>query len=394
MPNVSRTNSLLARSPNTKLTHIPQVQELLQKVEDLEQLQADRATISFEPEKDEIRIRDQVSFFDGIKDLAQKAFAGLRRPKLPLYKDGSGDYEVATRRFKFLDESRDRKIPLVVYSPKGLPVGQKSPVVVFSHGLAGNGLTYKYFGRHLASHGYTVLQPTHVGSDTTSFVRRPSINIFSQKELVDRAKDVSYTLDLLENGSLPPEISGKVDLENVALAGHSFGALTAQAMAGVDVKDRQGKERDVVDERIDAFIGMSPYGDSLPTHLLGMDPKSYGDIDKPLLTLSGDHDRLFTGAEGPNVHLDPFNGASSKHKYHLVIDKTLHVSFAQVFGLVGMTASMTNSTSLAFLDANLKKDRKAHQYLVEELPKVALSRESQAFVGSHCDGQVAKGRPV
>ena len=323
-------------------------------------------------------------FFDGLRDLAGKAYAGLRRPKLPLYKDSAGEHEVSTQRFKFEDETRGRKIPMVVYSPKDLPEGEKSPVVVFSHGLAGNSYTYKYFGEHLASHGYTVLQPTHLGSDTTSFVRKPSLGIFSQKELVNRTKDVSYALDQLENGGLPEEITKNVDMENVALAGHSFGALTAQAMAGVDVKDKQGNEREVQDERIDAFIGMSPYGDSLPTHLLGMDPKSYSDIEKPLLTLSGDHDRLFTGTEGPDVHLDTFHGASSKHKYHLVIDKTLHASFAQVFGLVGITAAMTNSASLAFLDANLKQDKAAHEYLVDDLPKVALSRNSHAFVGPHC----------
>ena len=327
---------------------------------------------------------EPVGFLEGIRDLAQKAVEGLRRPKLPLYKEKTGEYRVAIERFDFKDDSRERKVPLTVYHPEGLEEGQKSPVVVFSHGLAGNELTYRYFGKHLANHGYTVLQPTHVGSDTTSFVRRPSLNIFSQKELVERTKDVSYALDLVENKVLPERITSHADLENVALAGHSFGALTAQAMAGVDVVDKKGAEAEVEDERIDAFIGMSPYGDSLPTHLLGMDPKSYGKIEKPLLTLSGDHDRIFTGTEGPNVHLDTFNGASSEHKYHVVIDKTMHASFGQVFGLIGITAAVANSTSMAFLDSTLKQDEAAHQYLLNDLSKVALSHDCHAFVGPHC----------
>ena len=335
---------------------------------------------SFVPREEE----EAEGFFTGIRDLAQKAVEGLRRPKLPLYKEATGGYEVAIERFSFKDEERGRKIPLTVYHPQDLKSGEKSPVVVFSHGLAGNELTYRYFGKHLASHGYTVLQPTHLGSDTTSFIRRPSLNIFSQKELVDRTRDVSYVLDLVDNKVLPERITAQADLENVALAGHSFGALTAQAMAGVDVVDKNGAEAAVEDERIDAFIGMSPYGDSLPTHLLGMDPKSYAKIEKPLLTLSGDHDRIFTGTEGPNVHLDTFYGASSEHKYHVVIDKTMHASFGQVFGLIGITAAVANSTSTAFLDSTLKQDKAAHKYLQSDLPEVALSHDCHAFVGPHC----------
>ena len=322
-------------------------------------------------------------FFDRAKEVAKRALKGLARPKLPLYGESEGPFGVDIKRLEFKDESRNRDIPLVVYSPKDKEDLEKSPVVVFSHGLAGNQYTYRYFGKHLASHGYTVLQPTHKGSDTTSFVRRPSVKIFSQGELVDRGKDVSFALDLLEQGKLPDDVTSKVDLENVALAGHSFGALTAQAMAGVVVTDRSGREVPIEDDRFDAYIAMSPYGDSLPTHLLGMNPKTYDHIEKPLLTISGDHDRLFTGGEGPRVHRDTFNGASSKHKYHMEIDKTVHASFAQMFGIVGITAAVTNSTSLAFLDAHLKEKKEAHEYLLKEMPKVARSYNSDAFIGPH-----------
>lgn len=322
-------------------------------------------------------------FFDRMKGMAKRAIDGFSRPKLPLYKESEGEHQVSIERLNFRDESRGRDVPLVVYHPSNKEDLDKSPVVVFSHGLAGNEYTYRYFGKHLASHGYTVLQPTHVGSNTSSFVKRPGLNIFSQKELIDRGKDVSFALDLLQDGKLSKEISEKVDLENVALAGHSFGALTAQAMAGVVVKDHEGKEVPIQDDRFDAFIGMSPYGDSLPTHLLGMDPSTFDRIEKPLLTLSGDIDRLFTGTKGAKVHLDTFHGASSEHKYHVVIDKTLHAAFAQMYGLIGVTAALTNSTSMAFLDANLKGDKKAHDYLVDDLAKVAHSHKSVALVGPH-----------
>ncbi|MFA7480424.1 MAG: alpha/beta fold hydrolase [Vulcanimicrobiota bacterium] len=316
------------------------------------------------------------------KELAGRALSGLSRSKLPLYKEEEeGPFGAKIERLEFHDEARNRHIPLVVYHPENKEQLEKSPVVVFSHGLAGNEYTYRYFGKHLASHGYTVLQPTHVGSSTSSFVKHPGLNIFSRQELVDRGKDVSFALDLLEQGKLP-EVGDKVDLENVALAGHSFGALTAQAMAGVTVTDGKGNEVPVEDDRFDAYIAMSPYGDSPPTRILGMQPETYDKIEKPLLTISGEYDWFMTGIKGPRVHRDTFQGASSVHKYHLEIDKALHVSFAQVFGLVGITAAMTRSTSLAFLDAHLQGDAAAQDYLLEDLTEVARSHNSDAFIGS------------
>jgi alpha-beta hydrolase superfamily lysophospholipase len=333
----------------------------------------------------------EAGFLGGFKDLARRALNGLARPSLPTYKENQTPYEAKITRFDFRDETRDRNIPITVYYPENKEDLDRSPVVVMSHGLAGNSVTYRYFGRHLASHGYTVLQPNHEGSDTKAFVLKPSLDIvsdaarlFSQAELLDRGRDLSFCLDKLEAGSFGKEIGEKIDLENVALAGHSFGALTAQAMAGVAVRDSEGKEIPVEDERFDAFIAMSPYGDSLPTHLLGMDPETYSRMDKPFLSLSGDLDSLFTGREGPEVHLDPFHGAGSPNKYHVVIGNTFHASFAQVFGLLGPTKDMTCSTSLAFLDANLKNDAEGASYLADDLQKVARTHNSIALVSTDC----------
>jgi len=334
---------------------------------------------------------DDRSIVDKVIDLGKRAYRGINRPEFPTYKQSEKTYDAAIENFDLRDESRDRDVPLTVYYPKNKEELESSPVVVMSHGLAGNSLTYRYFGQHLAEHGYTVLQPTHVGSDTKSFLLKPSWNIiddalgiFSQQELVDRGRDVSFALDQLAEGRLGEDVQSKVDLENVALAGHSFGALTTQAMAGVTVKDEEGREVPIQDDRFDAFIAMSPYGDSVPTHLLGMDPESYEEIKKPLLTLSGDKDWLFTGTGGPKVHLDTFYGAGSDRKYHVVIGNTFHASFAQVFGTLGPTKEMTNSTSLAFLDANLKGDEEAQAYLDKDLQRVAASRKSVALVHEGC----------
>lgn len=324
------------------------------------------------------------SVVDKVKGFAGRVLKGFSRPKEPAYKADDGPYKVSARYTSFVDESRQRKIPMAVYYPKGMTKAKSSPVVVMSHGLAGNVATYQYFGRHLASHGYTVLQPTHVGSDTTAVLTKSPIFTFTQGELKDRAADIDYTLDLVESKDkrLPKELTDSADMSRVALAGHSFGGITATAMAGAEVKDDKGKKVPIEDTRIDAFISMSPYGDSLPSHILGVDVNSYDKIDKPILYLSGDKDGLFTLGKGPKVHSGPFQGTGTDEKYHVVIGGTRHAEFAQVIGLIdGKTVEMTNSTSTAFLDAYLKKDKAAKEYLTEELPAVARTRESWAFIG-------------
>lgn len=325
------------------------------------------------------------SLIGKVAGFAGRVLKGLSSsPKEPAYKAETGPHKVTTKYTTFIDESRQRRIPMAMYYPKGMTEKSSSPVVVMSHGLAGNVATYQYFGHHLASHGYTVLQPTHEGSDTKAVFTKTPLFTFTQGELKQRAADVEYTLDLVENKDkkLPKELTDSADMKRVALAGHSFGGITTVAMAGTDVKDDEGKKIPLKDNRIDAFISMSPYGDSLPSHLLGVDVETYDNINKPILYLSGEKDGLFTFGKGPTVHSGPYQKTATDEKYHVVIGGARHAEFAQVIGLIdSRTAELTESTSTAFLDAYLKKDKAAKEYLTEELPAVARTRKSWAFIG-------------
>jgi predicted dienelactone hydrolase len=312
-----------------------------------------------------------------LKNFVKVAADQIAPEKLPLYKVEAGPHKVGTYKQTYVDETRGREIPLTVYYPESPK--EDSPVVVFSHGLAANSVTHRFIGRHLASHGYTVLQPTHKGSDTKAVVTRTPLLAFSQQELVERTKDISFSLDLLQDGALPAPITEHADTQKVALAGHSFGALTSQAMAGLKARDEHGESLVLQDDRIDAFIAMSPYGDSAPTQLLGLDTETYDEIDQPILYLSGDQDKLFTLGKGHKVHSMPYQETGSEDKYNVVIGGARHVDFAQVFGWADRdTADMTKSTSVAFLDAHLQGDQVAAAYLADDLAKVARSRDSLA----------------
>lgn len=107
------------------------------------------------------------------------------------------------------------------------------PVAVYSHGSGGLALVGYPYGELLASHGWIVVAPDHVGNTATdgllgrldSFVRIA----------LHRPQDVSAALDWLEGGAADAGLDGAADLDNVLAFGHSFGGYTTFAVAGAAI---------------------------------------------------------------------------------------------------------------------------------------------------------------
>jgi len=131
-----------------------------------------------------------------------------------------------------------------VYSSQTLRKG-KTPVVVFSHGLASRPEDYEEQLKHLASYGYVVAAPQHPGSDKIWFqdlLQDYHADIFDVHEFINRPLDISQTIDELQRRNRK-EFQGKLDLENVGIGGHSFGGYTALAIAGAEI-DFENLQRD------------------------------------------------------------------------------------------------------------------------------------------------------
>ncbi|MFO0755098.1 MAG: dienelactone hydrolase family protein [Byssovorax sp.] len=119
------------------------------------------------------------------------------------------------------------------------PRGAPHPVVIFSHGFGGVRFQSIYLTEYLASHGFVVAAPDHVGNTFHEQVDKASaISGIEAARL--RPIDVSRTLDaLLDRSALPSGLlSGQADPSRVGIAGHSFGGFTAFRIAGatLDVK--------------------------------------------------------------------------------------------------------------------------------------------------------------
>ena len=107
-------------------------------------------------------------------------------------------------------------------APEDAAAGRR-PLVVLSPGFAMGATAYAWLGERLAAHGFVVAAPEHREA------MGPSMADFG-RALVDRPDDVGTVLDHLAAGGGP--LASAVDLERVAVVGHSLGGFTALAAAG------------------------------------------------------------------------------------------------------------------------------------------------------------------
>ena len=104
--------------------------------------------------------------------------------------------------------------------------GRPYPLVVFSHGYALSPIVYSTLVEHYASQGYIVLAPEH--NETFD----QSLTGF-WKALIDRPVDIHRTIDYAELLTKPgAPLAGLIDMDNIAVVGHSYGGYTALAAAG------------------------------------------------------------------------------------------------------------------------------------------------------------------
>ncbi|MBL9115388.1 MAG: hypothetical protein JNJ83_10320 [Verrucomicrobiaceae bacterium] len=159
------------------------------------------------------------------------------------------------------DSKRDRVLPIRVY----LPVAVKpAPVVLFSHGLGGSCQNNPYLGKYWSARGYAVVFVQHPGSDESVWQGKGLAQIPSAMKqaaslpnFLLRVADIPAVLDQLTswNALEGHALHGQLDMTRLGMSGHSFGAVTTQAVSGQSLA--VGGAR-FTDPRIKAAIMMSP----------------------------------------------------------------------------------------------------------------------------------------
>ena len=121
-----------------------------------------------------------------------------------------------------------------------------------------------FLGKHWAARGYVCVFLQHPGSDTSVWKGKPPTEVLgamrkaaSRENLLLRVKDVRVVLDQLQgwNKQSGHDLYGRLDMDHVGMSGHSFGAVTTEAVSGQTVP---GGIAVFTDPRIKAAVIFSP----------------------------------------------------------------------------------------------------------------------------------------
>lgn len=173
----------------------------------------------------------------------------------------------------------------------GPPVSdaRRFPLVVFSHGSGGLRFQSFFLTELLASHGFVVVAPDHVGNtllDELGGTFAPLGEMY-----VARPLDVSFLITrmLQKNDDPGDPFHGRIDPSRIGVCGHSFGGYTSLAMAagfGVDPPPDlaatlpDGFDTLPPDERVDAVAPIAPVSTAFGAGELAA-------IDVPVMVLGG-----------------------------------------------------------------------------------------------------------
>lgn len=291
-----------------------------------------------------------------------------------------GTYTVATLKGDWYDTQRKREVPWLIRYPED--ASGPRPVMVFSHGLGGNREGLRRLSSFLAGHGYIVVHVQHRGSDSAiwkgvrpdpqSADRGALLRLASDPEVIlNRIADIPFALEQLGEMADAGDLAGRIDMDRVAMSGHSFGAVTTQAVAGQIFAN--GASMPAGGFR--AFIAMSPSGDRD-----GNDAAAFARISQPFLMMTGTEDSF---ALNPSVasaqdRLRPYHALPEGVPAVLVnLTGGDHFVFSGSILTSGPRPrdvrhhQIVDAAVLAFLDAWLLEDTGARAWLVTGLPALA-----------------------
>jgi len=276
-----------------------------------------------------------------------------------------------------------RSVPVRVRIPQNTT--GRLPLILWSHGGglqdAGRALN-ETWGRTLTRAGYIVIHMSH--RDHTA-VQRAAVclefNAADQDECTNLpmvavlqprdANTVLAALDWFEQNI--PALSGRIDRNNIAVAGWSGGSLTAMALAGARFHITDAfSDVGFANPLPKVFLANSPQG---PDYT-GFKADSWREIARPVLTATGPGDAT-PGEDAPS-RLVAFRAMPPGKKYQLYINHpdTIHATFNLENTDHPEFSQWLASYTLAYFDSYLKNRPVAGAYLISSRLPLQGSRRT------------------
>ncbi|MFA6046117.1 MAG: hypothetical protein WC718_14125, partial [Phycisphaerales bacterium] len=299
-----------------------------------------------------------------------------------------------TEELTLQDAARNKDLRVKVRVPKPRTQGKENatyPMLVFSHGLGGSKDAFGDLCDHLCSWGYVVVCPSHADSIVErkrSGEKVSRDNAFDIKQMdpkgrLNRVLDCKFILDSIPtleekiSGLKGEDGKGKIDLNRLAMAGHSAGAYTAEVLGGMKIAQIGAlKEQTLVEPRFKAVVVISGSG----VNKLGIKESAWNDVKNPWLVITGSQDFASISSETPETRKHPFKYAKGTEKggppaYLLFIEGATHSSYGgketssklreKPTTDIKVIQNCVASSVLAFLDGYVKGEKAGTQYLAK-----------------------------
>jgi dienelactone hydrolase len=210
----------------------------------------------------------------------------------------------------------------------------KFPLLLFSHGNGGMRSQALFWCEHMASHGYIVVAPDHTGNAGATIIDGKLIPIddkLREASAEARPRDISFLIDVFArfNKGADSRFYQRVDIEQIGVAGHSFGGYTATRTADLD-------------PRVDAIAPWAAVG------------RERDDYDTPLLMLIATEDDTI-GLDG-NERMRNYFAESRGPKYLVEFVNAGHYSFTEMYRWnpefgdgVGAGTRITNGEAIEYI---------------------------------------------
>lgn len=251
----------------------------------------------------------------GLGTVCVAGHGGLARAAAPSIEDAT-----------WLDPARGRSLPMRLRWPAGdRPCG----AIVHSHGLGGSREGGDAWGEAWRHAGFLVLHVQHPGSDSDAFRDGGlgALRISTRPvQLVARVADMHFVIDEIARRARAGGPWARVRLDAIGASGHSYGAVTVQAIAG---KRFPAATPGFVEPRCRAFIAFSPSPDRAGRLPLA---EQFGGIERPFLAITGSLDgdplRGRGGVElTPELRASVYDGLPPGHRALLWLEGADHMTF-------------------------------------------------------------------